>query len=95
MSELWQVETGDYEQRYTMFVADSPELAEKRLHATYLAPYKVRWEPMKDTTWEEGDVTYRTFEVVGHFEGVQGYSTQHTAEYDISQIEYVTLRGEE
>ena len=83
MTELWQVETGDYEERYTMFVADTPELAEKRIHATYPAPYKVRWEPMKDMT------------VVGHFEAVLGKSTKHTAEYDISPIEYVTLEGEE
>ena len=94
MSELWQVETGDYGQRHTSFVADTPELAEKRIHERHLgAGYKSAvWEPMKDTSWDGGDEHYREFTVRGHVVMSNGY--EYDDSYEISPIEYVTLEGE-
>lgn len=89
MDEVWQVETGEYEQRHTMFVADSPELAEKRIHETYPPPFEVAWEPMKDTSWDGGGTHYQEFTVVGHFARVQGCSIKHTADFTIGTLEYV------
>ncbi len=89
MSELWQVETGEYEQRGTVFVADSPELAEKHIHTMHEGEqYKsAAWEPMKDTSWDE----FRQFTVSGRVVLDSGY--EYNSVYEISPIEYVKARA--
>lgn len=93
MAKLWMVETGEYDQRYTMCVADSPELAEQYIHKAYPPPFIVNWEPMEDTTWRGGDERYEQYTVTGHFAEVAGKSTRHTNYFTIEPIVYVKEVG--
>ncbi len=86
-------ESGEYEQRITNLIADSPENALKGLklqheeyrranpdHAKYNG-YDVEWGPLRDTTWKSGDTVYREFEVTATYIG-------SSSVYTISECDY-------
>ena len=74
------METGDQEQRHVALVATSVEVAARVLKTRFQPPYVVAWsEPKED---DYGDWT-----IEGRFEQVQGYSTAHTARYDLLQMD--------
>ena len=71
ISEVWVVETGEYESSYIVGICDRYESAIAEIKSHFHEPYVVRWEEM-------------TGELVGHFEAVSGYSTKHTASFNIT-----------
>lgn len=80
-SVVWVVEHCDYAQSCIRHVADSVEAAVSLIKVDYPAPYKVRWEsPTADP--HDG-----IWSLVGHFEKVPGYSTEHTASWAITSYE--------
>lgn len=79
---VWIVESGDYEQRGIDLVAASPEAAVAAIKGRYdNGHYVVRWE---DPTSDD-----RGWTLVGHFDAVPGWSTEHRAIYDITEYEVV------
>ena len=78
--EVWVVESGDYENRGIVLVADSLESAVGAVKTLYEFPYIVRWEDVGEDEVEGGVL-------VGHFDAVLHYSTKHTAEYEVSRYD--------
>lgn len=70
---VWVVESGEYEQRSIDLVAVSRESAIDAIKALYGPPYVVTWEIDKHG------------ELLGHFKGIRGLSTEHTAVYSIDE----------
>ena len=82
---VYIVETGDYEQRDIMFVAASPEAAKCEIHATYSSSYIVDWDELKPNPLMGDDCWL----LAGRFDEVLGYSTRHTAKYEITPYEVI------
>lgn len=76
---VWVVGSGAYEEWDVCGVAESLEAAVEGIKAQYGPPYVVRW---KDPQERYGD-----WSLTGHFEGVRGYSSKHTASFDIRPYE--------
>jgi hypothetical protein len=73
--KVYIVETGDYEEGYVFGIYSSRELAIKGIKASYGSPYIVRWT-------EDGD-----YYLIGHFDRVPGYSTEHRDVFSIEEYE--------
>lgn len=83
MKHVWVIEEGEYEQRQVVDVATSPAAAVRAIKAAHpTPPYEVEWAEIEDL----GDGHYQ---LVGHFEQVLGWSTAHTARFDITRHELV------
>jgi hypothetical protein len=80
--KVYVVESGDYEQRGVVLVAASVEAAFAAVKAIYGAPYRVHWQQADAET------------LVGDFEAIDGYSTQHTAYYDVTEYEVEVGKAE-
>lgn len=87
--KVYIIETGEYSQRGVWGVADSVEAAVEHIKAAYPAPYIVSWRELQHEVWGEGK--YEEWRLVGDFSAVAGKSTWHTASYDISDVELLTL----
>ena len=74
----WVVESGDYEQRHVVMVAATPEAAVVAIKRMFASPYVVRWEDAA----QDADGDWR---LVGHFDAVVGYSTQHQSTFEITR----------
>jgi len=84
VTDVWVIETGEYEDRYVHGVAASLEAAVRGIEGEYASPYVVRWEPLR--RGDDGNGA----ELVGHSEAVAGYSTRHTAVFDIRPCTLLT-----
>lgn len=82
-NHVWIVEEGDYEQRGVVLVAASLDAAVNEIKRMYGPPYRVAWD---DLNYDDETSPCLT----GHFEGVRGYSTTHTAHYSISKMPLVS-----
>jgi len=78
---VYVVETGDYKQRHVSAVASSIDKAVEAIKATYPPPYVVAWQEVEHLA-NGADAR-----LVGKFEWVPGYSTEHVGEWDISAYE--------
>lgn len=80
---VWLVESGDYEQRGVDLIADSLETAVAAIKTRYGPPYIVAWDELAQHEWE--GQSHEEWTLVGHFEQVIHYSTQHVGRFDISR----------
>lgn len=74
MKNVWVVESGDYEARGIDGIYSSVESAVSHIKTRYGHPYVVAWE-LDELT------------LIGHFEVVLNYSSQHTSCFDIKKWE--------
>lgn len=84
---VWLIESGEYEQRGVFGVAESLEAAIAHVKTEFGPPYIVRWEQPKKSDYPE----FPMITLTGHFEAVPGYSTEHTADYDITECTVARL----
>ena len=66
------------DERYSMGLYVSEEVALAGLKSIYGSPYKVKWTERR---------TDECLEIVGDFEHVTGYSTEHKATFTITRVE--------
>lgn len=80
MSEVWVVETVEYEWehefRVVLCVATSLDAAVSMVKEQYSAPYDVLWTNVAETGGR--------WEMTGHFEYVPGFSSRHSAIFDLT-----------
>ena len=85
MSDVWVIESGEYEQRFVNAVASSPEAALEYLRNLYSHPYVVTWEPLV----KDGE----DYSITGHFEAETGFSIKHTCVYSLTKYELDGVRA--
>ena len=89
---IWVSDLNDYDGGIDGYYI-SLDVAIRNIKARFGSPYQVTWreEPMAhpcEQDLEEQDHHRReTRSLVGHFEAVQHYSVQHTAQWDIYPVE--------
>lgn len=86
--KLWIIETGDYEERYVFCVCETPSAGFAHVIATFGSPYVVAWRDIKQTR-DDAD-GFKQFTLTGDFSGVHGFSTQHTANFDATEICFIS-----
>lgn len=78
MSRVWIIKTGEYSQRYVFGVASSLAAAVAAIKRVYGPPYIVDWD--ESEVESEG-------QLIGKFDRVLNYSTDHVALFDIDEAE--------
>lgn len=78
--KVYVVESGDgYDFRYIVLVATSEESAHNAVKRRYSTPYVVEWSGLVS---QDGRMLF-----YGDFERVEGKSTKHRAEFEITEFE--------
>jgi hypothetical protein len=86
--DVYVVETGEYEQRYVVGVADSVESAVDCIKSIYGEPYIVEWGDVTPDGWSPD-----TWDFSGTFEFVPGKSIAHKALFSITKMSVHSARA--